>query len=389
MNIIVVSSFSPQNSGAPANRMLSYCKGFIELGHNVKILVMANSDLDERVQFIDGIEISYLRSQNKKTNLFLIGKFFVLSSLILSFRKLNCIISASKDISGSILVSDNFLITLLSLFVLKLNRIKVFTDRSEYPEFMRSDKIDSFRYLNSKMIFFLDRKFYSGMFIMTRHLINFYSAYTKTPYVHIPMTVDISRFETPEKNQVQKCKYYAYCGDMTGNKDGVVDLLHAYKLFCETHSDVKLYLIGGCQSEEDFIKIKTLSEEIGENVVLVGRLNRDEIVPVLKNARALLLARPANKQAEGGFPTKLGEYLLTGKPVVVTRTGEIPDYLEDGFSAFMCEPNNPEAFAEKMEELEKDYDRSLLIGKNGKNVAIKEFNYLTQSKKMLDFIMSV
>ena len=48
----------------------------------------------------------------------------------------------------------------------------------------------------------------------------------------------------------------------------------------------------------------------------------------------LVLARPDNIQAKGGFPTKLGEYLATGNPVVVTKVGEIPNYLIDGVNAF-------------------------------------------------------
>ena len=50
------------------------------------------------------------------------------------------------------------------------------------------------------------------------------------------------------------------------------------------------------------------------------------------------MARPDSRQARGGFPTKLGEYLATGKPVCVTKVGEITVYLEDNVSAFLAEP---------------------------------------------------
>ena len=60
----------------------------------------------------------------------------------------------------------------------------------------------------------------------------------------------------------------------------------------------------------------------------------------LCNAKLLALARPDSIQAQGGFPTKLGEYLATGRPVVVTKVGEIPDYLEDGVNAFLSDINS-------------------------------------------------
>lgn len=67
---------------------------------------------------------------------------------------------------------------------------------------------------------------------------------------------------------------------------------------------------------------------------------------MLKNAEALVLDRPNSLQAQYGFPTKLGEYLLTGNPVVVTKVGDIPLYLKDGVSALLSEDRNPKEFAE-------------------------------------------
>ena len=56
----------------------------------------------------------------------------------------------------------------------------------------------------------------------------------------------------------------------------------------------------------------------------------------------MALARPTNKQAEGGFPTKLGEYLATGNTVVVTNVGEIGEFLHDKVNAFVSDPDSPE-----------------------------------------------
>lgn len=104
----------------------------------------------------------------------------------------------------------------------------------------------------------------------------------------------------------------------------------------------------------------------------------------LLNAQLLLLARPANIQAKGGFPTKLGEYLTTGRPVVITKVGEIPDYLTDGENAFMAEPDNPLSFALKVEEALTDTENARAIGLNGKKLAVTIFNYKTQGLEMIN-----
>ncbi len=102
----------------------------------------------------------------------------------------------------------------------------------------------------------------------------------------------------------------------------------------------------------------------------------------------LLLARPANKQSEGGFPSKLGEYLSTGNPVVITNTGEISDYLEDGVSAFIAEPDSIESFSDKLEEAYKS-PISKSIGLKGKEVAEKYFDYKIQASKLSSFFREV
>ncbi len=57
---------------------------------------------------------------------------------------------------------------------------------------------------------------------------------------------------------------------------------------------------------------------------------------------------PDSKQAQGGFPTKLGEYLATGNPVCATTVGEIPDYLVDGESVYFAVPGSVDSFADAM-----------------------------------------
>ena len=96
-------------------------------------------------------------------------------------------------------------------------------------------------------------------------------------------------------------------------------------------------------------------------------------------------ARPDNVQAKYGFPTKLGEYLLTENPVVLTRVGDIPLFLRDGESAYIAEPGDEEEIASKMiEALTSPNAQS--IGMKGAEIAMQEFNSEIEAKKITDFI---
>ena len=107
---------------------------------------------------------------------------------------------------------------------------------------------------------------------------------------------------------------------------------------------------------------------------------------MLKNATILALDRPDSLQAKCGFPTKLGEYLLTENPVVVTKVGDIPLFLQDGQSALLAEERNPEEFASKMIWVLQHPSEAAEIGKKGAKIALSEFNYLNETKKILNVI---
>ena len=103
----------------------------------------------------------------------------------------------------------------------------------------------------------------------------------------------------------------------------------------------------------------------------------------LKNAEILALARPDNVQAAYGFPTKLGEYLLTGNPVVVTRVGELDNFLVDRESCLFANPNSAEDFADKLLWLLAHPDEGKQIGKKGKRVAELNFNSRIEAQKII------
>ena len=118
----------------------------------------------------------------------------------------------------------------------------------------------------------------------------------------------------------------------------------------------------------------------------MGEVSANEIPQLLKNAQVLVLARPDNLQAKNGFPTKLGEYLLTANPVVITNVGDIPLFLKDGESAFIARPGNVKNIAEKIYYAVGHQDEANRIGEQGRLVALKYFNYKIEAEKIINVI---
>lgn len=203
---------------------------------------------------------------------------------------------------------------------------------------------------------------------------------------NVSILVDTSRFDNLIK-QTNK-RYIAYCGTVSNRKDGVNDLLRAMGIVHKTFPDVLLYILGSSPYPKDEAENQIIIENQGIRDVVYqpGIVPYDRMPQMLFDAEILALARPDNEHARFGFPTKLGEYLMTGNPVVVSRVGELDHYLKDGDSCIFAKPNNYKDFAEKLIWCLEHPHESKSIGKNGKAVAEREFSYLHQASLFFNAI---
>ena len=261
--------------------------------------------------------------------------------------------------------------------------VRVFHERTEIPDvepLANPKRQDA--YLNACL--HLD-----GLFVISTSLKSYFVKLGLDPSKIriVNMTVDYNRFIGLKKNESAE-KYIAYCGTASNNKDGVDELIKAFSIVSQKHNDVKLYIIGQTPSIGDKAGNIKLIEDLGikDKVVFTGIVGAGKMPQLLKDASVLALDRPDNLRAQNGFPTKLGEYLLTENPVVVTKVGDIPLFLKDKESALLADHRNPEEFASKVCWALENPDEASIIGKRGKEVAMREFNYLTEAQKIIDTI---
>jgi glycosyltransferase involved in cell wall biosynthesis len=224
---------------------------------------------------------------------------------------------------------------------------------------------------------------------MTTTLSDYYKNFIKSDAksIHLPMTVDIERFINVSGTDCYRKPYIAYTGTFNNAKDGVDILIKAFAKVAAKFHTIHLYLAGFWHY--DVPAQKKLISELGldDRITYLGVLSTDKVPEFVCNADLLVLSRPDSHQAQGGFPTKLGEYLATAKPVCVTTVGEIPDYLEDNVSAFLASPGDVDSFADAMDRALSDYNIALKVGQRGREVAKSEFNAGIQSARLYEFLM--
>lgn len=364
-------SYSPNT--APTNRFMAIIRGLSELGVPTQVVFFAPDKNRSRVkESFPHIKFQYLW---EKGYIDIKGIRHILLWLYL------------KKFVRSLQPGDKvyaYAFPELIVALSKRNDISVYEERTEHNEASYVCNIKK-----TPIPDFLDacRKI-SGMIVISQGLEKYYIDNGCRPeHIHVVnMIVDSTRFKGLQKQPSEP--YIAYCGTASNTKDGVDQLIKAFALVVERYPEYKLYIIGKTPSKKQRFDNYELTKELGieKNVVFTGLVPAEQMPQILKNATILALDRPNNLQAEYGFPTKLGEYLLTGNPVVVTSVGDIPLFLKDGESALIVGPDDIKDFDNKLCWAIEHPDEAKIIGERGKAVAEKCFNYITEAKKIIEIL---
>lgn len=392
MKILVIRSSNPYaKPSASNNRFLSLVEGLVENGCKIDMALVGV--ITNKSEIKDGgysgsykgisyqYLIPYVCSNIFKRQVF---RRVLYSNYFLSKRIASLITNHKYDV---VWFDFSPKVVKIGLIIFKLNEVKnisFFHERTEYSWItFNGDRNLHHRYLSE----FLPR--IDLMSVMTKTLGEYYKTYLspRAKMVHLPMTVDLARFENIKTDNLLSKPYIAYCGTMNNQKDGVDILIQSFIKIKDEFPELHLYIAGPLKPEKDYAQQKEIIKNAkAENrITYLGTLSVEEIPIFLSNAKVLALARPESKQAEGGFPTKLGEYLATGKPVCVTKVGEIPNYLIDKESAYLVEPGSVESFASVLKAVLVD-PNSIHVGKQGKKVAFHNFNKNNQSSVLMKFL---
>lgn len=369
---IVSDSYSPGT--APTNRMLAFLNGFNELKVRITIFFLMPDKKHSKLQLgFEYVEEIYLWESYAVSNKYL--KYLVGFSSAIKLRRL------LRKGDKLFLLGPSF----IYLFT-GIKGVDVFQERTEHPLAVKNVTMP----FDKKCINYIKYcKQLSGLFVISTSLKKFFIENgIQEDKIHIiNMIVDGKRFKELNKQFVPD-KYIAYCGNASNNKDGVDLLIKAFAIVHKNKPKYKLMIIGKQPLKTDINNNYSLVEDLGVKnyVIFKGIVSSEEMPQLLKNADVVALARPDSLQAQNGFPTKLGEYLLSENPVIVTNVGDIPLFIRDGENGYVVEHNNIEAFANKLIWILDNYEEARQVGKKGAQTAIKEFNYLIETKKLYNVI---
>ncbi len=225
-----------------------------------------------------------------------------------------------------------------------------------------------------------------------RDLCDTYSITNKI--IRIPVLTD--RDEETSRQNIEKVRaevtpYLLWCGNVDGYLRDVIFMLRSLSNVHKNGYKCSM-VFAGTKSVNAEMTVKEHMDELGlprDCVQMTGYVTDEELAGLILHARALLLPLWSDDRSQCRFPTKLGEYLLSKKPVITCQVGDLCDFLTDGQSAYICQPGNESAFAEKICCVLCDATAAESVGKRGKDQAEKWLDFRNHTRPLSQFFTDI
>jgi glycosyltransferase involved in cell wall biosynthesis len=178
----------------------------------------------------------------------------------------------------------------------------------------------------------------------------------------IPLTLPIE-FTTCESSDWPVDRYSILFAGWLNERKGLHRLLQAMPRVLRDYPQAQLTAIGGKvkfgETYEQKINEIIESGGLGDHVHFTGHLPPEEIKAHIQRASVVVIP----EQYENMSPLLMIEAMAMGKPVVISRAGGIPEFVQDGVTGWLADPLNPDDFAQKIINVFNDTGRAQCMGK--------------------------
>jgi D-inositol-3-phosphate glycosyltransferase len=138
-----------------------------------------------------------------------------------------------------------------------------------------------------------------------------------------------------------------------------------YSQVLELNSEVVLLLIGGQRFPE---KLRELNRRRVGTVLSHGPVKYEAIGDLLASGDLMLLPLPNKGFNMARFPSRVGDYLAAGRPVVTHRTGDVGDFVSNEGTGITVE-DSPRAMAAAIVEILHSEAEMSAMGARARNLA--------------------
>jgi phosphatidyl-myo-inositol dimannoside synthase len=127
---------------------------------------------------------------------------------------------------------------------------------------------------------------------------------------------------------------------------------------------------------------------LDEHILLTGRLSSEEMVAAFHLAEVVILPVVPTRGDMEGFGIVLLEAAAAGKPTVATRTGGIPDAVQDGVTGTLVSPGDYNEMATAVVAYLRDDEKARRCGEAGRARTLADFSWEGCARRYAEAILS-
>jgi len=192
----------------------------------------------------------------------------------------------------------------------------------------------------------------------------------------IPNGVDVHRFHPPREEPIEPT--ILFVGRLVHRK-GVHVLIKAFSEVIDEVPDAKLLIVGEGYMKP-FLQLITRQLNLEESVKFLGRISEDKLPDIYRRSRIVVV--PSLYRESFGMVAI--ETMASGRPVIATRVGGLPEVVEDGRSGFIVPPGNHRILAEKIIQLLSDQKLARRMGMYGREVAVNRYSWHKITRRVVE-----
>ncbi len=388
MSVLFITSNMLPNQSASSTRVLSLAKAFKLCGEEPILLGIRYSEEIQLEGLYDGIKYMHIDA----------AKYYSVPK----YKRTKFVVSLAEEKIQQLWNQYKFRIIVVSgfdrqsiSFVLKFaKKHKVFVIINSVEWYEKNNEVfdgitGSVKYIYNRYGMMVEHVKAQNIIGISTLLTSFYKN-KNCNTVRIPTIVDIDKYKYTEKNRIGKT-VIAYAG-APARKDYIGNAIKALLLLNENERNkIELHLYG--VDEKELQKSGITSSQVSElnNVLFAhGRIPHEQVYEKISAADFTVLLRPNLRYANAGFPTKVGESMMCGTPVIANITSDLGLYIKDNITGIVLENESSAACAEGFKRiLDMDNEALKNMRINARKEAEKSFCYDVYKCEIQNFIDSL
>lgn len=383
---IIGSEFRHSEMTASYNRMNNFKNAFVECNYNVVMLSLTNGT-----------------NKGLSRNIFLFQSNL---SLLNIFKWCFLLFNLRKRYPDAIVLFSNLHNRYILPFIflnglLKRKVIDIvedpdaqFNDIKSHPKYKLYRPGPLFYFFRQNLRIFLLKRWYWKCFnlrlAITDNLKDKIQKITKQKTILVPILYyNKAHFNRLPNDKVSReSNYIAHLSSNSITKDGLMFLIECYCQLIEEIKDLRLVLLGRFNefTKKQLIEVLKRHNAV-DSVDFTGFVSDEDLKIYLRNSMALVITKPSNDLNNFNFPTRLINYLESGRPVLMPKYGVFERYFKDKESCYFFDITNKNSFCNKLKYINQASESELVkVGEAARNKLLVEFNAILYCKEVINTI---